>query len=144
MPPRSPRRGQRTRGPDGVLYRSVFEKDAAVLIRAAGYEPNYEVELLPYVTESIYVVDFAVYRLGAKRGGMYLETKGYMPAEDRKKILAFRRSNPDIDFRLVFQNPKSVINTRAKRRVTYGAWATGHGITWGTLEDLPKWLKERA
>ena len=63
-----------------------------------------------------------------------LETKGYWDAEDRRKIKAVMRDNPDIDLRMVFQAP---FNKISKNPNTYAQWCEKHGIQVGKCTRNP-------
>ena len=68
-----------------------------------------------------------------------LETKGYWDAEDRRKIKAVMRDNPDIDLRMVFQAPFNKISKKSK--TTYAQWCEKHGIKWASAHAIPiDWL----
>ena len=71
--------------------------------------------------------------------GVYLETKGYWDADDRRKILAVIRDNPDIDLRMVFQAPFNKISKKSK--TTYAQWCEKHNIKWAAVHAIPiDWL----
>ena len=52
--------------------------------------------------------------------GVMLETKGYWDSEDRRKIKAVMRDNPDLDLRMVFQAPFNKISKKSKTRMPNG------------------------
>jgi hypothetical protein len=54
---------------------------------------------------------------------MYVETKGYWDADDRKKFLYIKASRPDIDLRFIFNNPNARI--RKKSKTTYADVCSG-------------------
>ena len=71
--------------------------------------------------------------------GIYLETKGYWDAKDRRKILSVIKHNPDIDLRMVFQSPYNKISKHSK--TTYAKWCEKHGIKWCAFHTIPlDWL----
>ena len=71
--------------------------------------------------------------------GVYLETKGQFTPEDRRKILAVKKDNPDVDVRMVFQAPYNKIDKRSK--TTYAKWCEKHDIPWCAFHSIPiEWL----
>ena len=113
--------------------RSGLEKQVADLLKQLKVEYEYESEYFPYVIEHKYIPDFRV-------GDVYLETKGYFKPSDRRKMLAVKRCNPDLDIRLVFQAPHNKISKRSK--TTYSMWAEKHGFPWCAYYAIPiSWLK---
>jgi hypothetical protein len=112
-------------------YRSGFEaRIAARLPNGTQYEPVG----IPYVLPHRYFPDFIV------PNGIFLETKGRFPPADRKKMLAVKAQNPDLDIRMVFQNPYLTLTKRSK--TTYAAWCDKHGIAWCNGASIPAdWLK---
>ena len=113
--------------------RSGLEKQVADLLKQLKVEYEYESEYFPYVIEHKYIPDFRV-------GDVYLETKGYFKPSDRRKMLAVKRCNPDLDIRLVFQAPHNKISKRSK--ATYSMWAEKHGFPWCAYYAIPiSWLR---
>ena len=113
--------------------RSGLEKQVAALLDELKVDYSYEPEWLPYVIEHRYIPDFKI-------GDIYLETKGYLKAADRRKMLAVKRCNPDLDIRFVFQAPTNKISKRSK--TTYAMWAERHGFPWCAYYAIPtSWLK---
>lgn len=94
---------------------------------------EYESKTVPYVLQCNYTPDFVLVN------GVYLETKGLFTPEDRRKMLAVKKDNPDLDIRMVFQAPFNKINKRSK--TTYAAWCEKHGIQWTSFHNIPlEWL----
>ena len=88
---------------------------------------------ISYVIQHHYNPDFIL------PNGIYLETKGFWDAADRRKILAVVRDNPDIDLRMVFQAPFNKISKKSK--TTYAQWCEKHGIKWAAVHAIPiDWL----
>ena len=71
---------------------------------------------------------------------MYIwKPKGYWAPADRRKILAVKKDNPDMDLRMVFQAPYNKINKNSK--TTYAMWCEKHDIPWTAYHDIPiDWL----
>ena len=110
-------------------YRSNLEKDIANLLEGLGVSFQYESEKLSYTIEHNYTPDFVLPNY------VYLEAKGYWDAADRRKVLAVKRDNPDIDLRMVFQSPYNTISKKSK--TTYAQWCEKHDIPWTSYHDIP-------
>jgi len=123
-------------------YRSGLELKVADQIKEANYPLNYETETLNYIVperKSKYTPDF----IFTKKNGtlMYIETKGRWTATDRKKMKFILQSNPNIDLRIVFQNPNQRISKTSK--TTYEAYALKLGIQHVAKKNIPQeWLDE--
>ena len=114
-------------------YRSGLEEQVAKLLSGLGISYEYESEKLGYTIEHHYTPDFVLPNY------VYLETKGYWSAEDRRKILNVKKSNPEVDLRMVFQSPYNTISKKSK--TTYAKWCEKHDIPWTSFHDIPlDWL----
>lgn len=131
---RASRRGKRV-----GRYRSQFEADVAAALDARGVEYEYEEHELFYEVPCTYVPDFAL--SNAAGIPFFVEVKGYFPAEDRRKMLEVKRSNPGVDLRIVFQNPANKISRRAGA-LTYAQWADRYGFKWATGAIPYQWVQE--
>ncbi|MEE9302686.1 MAG: hypothetical protein V3U84_02765 [Thiotrichaceae bacterium] len=85
-----------------------------------------------------YTVDFKVMR--RDQSFFYVEFKGYLRPQDKRKMRAIRKQYPDLDIRFVFMDAKKKINKTSK--TSYGQWAERHGYQWaeGTIPEA--WLEE--
>jgi hypothetical protein len=123
-------------------YRSGLELKISDQIQSRDYPVNYETETIQYIVpeqQSKYTPDFVL----TKRNGelMYIETKGRWTAIDRKKMKHILQSNPDIDLRIIFQNPNQRISKTSK--TTYESYALKLGIKYVAKRDMPDdWLSE--
>ena len=114
--------------------RSRLEEQVAELLTNLNIEYGYEPDKFNYVIEAKYTPDFKI-------GDIYLETKGFFKPADRRKMLAVKKCNPDLDVRLVFQAPYNKISKNSK--TTYAAWAEKNGFQWCPYYDIPlDWLNE--
>ena len=114
-------------------FRSNLEKNIADLLTGLGVSYEYESEKLGYTIEHNYTPDFVLPNY------TYLEAKGYWAPEDRRKILAVKKSNPDVDIRMVFQSPYNTISKKSK--TTYAQWCERHDIPWSSYQEIPiEWL----
>ena len=123
----------------GVEFRSRFEAMVGLqLIKRFGIDALlYECIKIGYrvpASKHKYNPDFVL------PNGIVIEVKGYMELADRKKYLAIKQSNPDIDLRFVFQKPNTRIGPRSK--TTYAMWAEKNGFKWcgGSIPD--EWFEE--
>mgnify|MGYP003296456341 CR=1 FL=1 len=116
-----------------MAFRSGLEEKVADLMVGLGVKYEYESTKVPYVIQHIYTPDFLL------PNGIYLECKGYWEPEDRRKIKAVMRDNPDLDLRMVFQAPYNRISKKSK--TTYAQWCEKHGIKWAAAHAIPiDWL----
>ena len=114
-------------------FRSKLEENIANLLEGLGVLYEYESKKLSYTISHNYIPDFRL------SNNVYLEIKGYWDPEDRRKCLAVKRDNPDIDLRMVFQSPYNTITKKSK--TTYAKWCEKHHILWTSNKDIPlDWL----
>ena len=114
-------------------YRSKLEERLATLLTTLGISYEYESEKVSYTIQHHYTPDFVL------PNHTYLEAKGYWDAADRRKILAVKKDNPDMDLRMVFQAPYNTISKKSK--TTYAMWCEKHNIPWTAYHDIPiDWL----
>lgn len=122
-------------------FRSGLEKKVADFLREHKVEFSYECDKIHYkVPESdhVYTPDFRVKTRSGKL--ILIETKGRFLLEDRKKHLLIRAQYPNLDIRLVFQNPNAKLDKRSK--TTYCMWAEKHGFQWAGKCIPEEWLNE--
>jgi hypothetical protein len=116
-----------------IKYRSKLEESVADLLQGLGVSYEYESVKVPYTIQHNYIPDFVLPNY------VHLETKGYWDPKDRRKVLAVKRDNPDLDLRMVFQAPYNKISKGSK--TTYAMWCEKHGIPWTSYHDIPlDWL----
>lgn len=120
-------------------YRSMSEVRFAARLKDMRVKFDYEKDSLIYQHEpQKYVVDFSV---KAKDGhDIFIEYKGKLDADTRRKMKAIKKSNPDADIRFVFEKPNNKIYKGAKMR--YGDWATKAGFKWYDVKDWKILKKE--
>jgi hypothetical protein len=108
-----------------MAFRSGLEEKVADLLTNLGVKYEYESTKVPYVLQL--------------PNGVYLETKGHLTDEDRRKMKAVKAANPDLDVRFVFQSPFNKIYKGSK--TTYAKWAEKHGFLWCAYHSIPTgWL----
>ena len=114
-------------------FRSKLEEKVAILLQELGISYEYESTRVPYTIQHHYCPDFILPNY------VHLETKGYWDGADRRKILAVKKDNPDLDLRMVFQAPYNTISKKSK--TTYAKWCEKHDIPWTSYHDIPiEWL----
>ena len=116
-----------------IKFRSKLEEKVACLLSELGVDYEYESTKVPYTIQHHYYPAFIL------PNNIYLETKGYWDSKDRRKVLAVKRDNPDLDLRMVFQAPYNTISKKSK--TTYAMWCEKHKIPWTSYHDIPlDWL----
>ena len=102
-------------------------------------QADYEPDSFQYTVEEIrtYTPDFKIYTRSGRH--FYIEYKGVLDLETRKKMVRVQQQHKDVDIRFVFQNASNKIRKGSK--TTYGVWADKNGFLWAD-NTLPKeWLK---
>jgi len=116
-----------------IKFKSKLEERVADLLTNLGISYEYESTKVPYTIQHNYHPDFILPNY------VHLETKGYWSPEDRRKVLAVKRDNPDLDLRMVFQAPYNKISKKSK--TTYAQWCEKHDIPWSSFHNIPlDWL----
>ena len=109
--------------------RNKFETKIYGQLKKSRIKFKYESERLPYLIAGHYIPDFV---LTTKTGKIYIETKGYLRPEDKRKLVAVKKLNPHIDLRILFYS----INKK------YIKWADKVGLKWA-IDTIPdEWLSE--
>ena len=122
-----------------MKYRSGFEVDIANNLKRNKIKFSYEETVLHYVIEAKYHPDFTFKKKKSNKV-MFVEAKGYLKPADRKKMIAVKRANPNIDIRILFQQDNYISKAKTTR---YSEWAEKNGFPWAIGVSLPdKWLKE--
>ena len=107
--------------------RNKFEGDTYKWLKRRKVKFSYEKERIPYLLAGHYTPDFVI---TTHTGKLYIETKGYLRPEDKRKLVAVKRCNPQLDIRIVFYSE------RAKQI----RWAVKHGFKYA-IATIPKdWL----
>ena len=112
-----------------MAFRSGLEERVADLMCELGVKYEYESTKVPYIIQHIYTPDFLL------PNGIYLETKGFWEASDRRKIKNVKEQHPELDIRMVFQNPFNKIAKKSK--TTYAQWCDKHDIKWTSFTNIP-------
>jgi hypothetical protein len=110
-------------------YRSRLEERLARWLELNGHKFEYETLRLKYTVSATYTPDFVL------PNGVILEAKGYFKPEDRRKMLAIKKQHPDLDIRLVFQQPYNTLTKTSE--TTYAKWAEKNGYLWAPAHAIP-------
>ena len=104
--------------------------------RSTKYEKlEYESHSIPYYISRPYVPDFIITRSDGSI--LYIEVKGYFRRDDEEKLLAVKRTNPEIDLRIVFDKNNKCVG----RKMRYSDWCAKHGFHFA-IGSIPKeWLR---
>lgn len=107
--------------------RNKFEETIRRQIRKTRVVYKYEGETIPYTIAYHYIPDFILY---TPLGKVYVECKGYLRPEDRRKMAAVKRLNPRLDIRILFQ----------VARPAYVRWATRNGFKYAEGNIPDEWF----
>ena len=107
--------------------RNKFEIRINRQLKRSKLEYGYEVERLPYILAGHYIPDFVIH---TERGKVYVECKGYLRPEDKRKLVAVKKQHPECDLRILFyaDNPKQI------------RWATKNGFKYAIHKIPREWL----
>lgn len=116
-------------------YKSKFEKvlgEQLVKLKAGAlYEPF----KLKYILDLTYTPDWVL------PNGIILEGKGLLDYETRRKMLAVKLANPDLDIRFIFM--KGTNKIRKGSDTTYMDWAEQNGFKASDGYVPPEWIREK-
>jgi hypothetical protein len=119
-------------------YRSGFEHKVSEQLTEANIKFQYETTVIPFIrpeTKHTYTIDFTL------PNGILVETKGRWVLEDRKKHLLVKQQHPELNIRIVFQNPKSKI--RKGSNTTYADFCNKNEIIWADKLIPITWYSEK-
>ena len=119
-------------------HKSGLETHIDEMLKAQDIDGEYEQHKLSYVipqTNHTYKPDFRL------PNGIFIESKGWLRSEDRKKHLLIKEQNPDIDLRFVLQSPNGKIYKGSK--TTYSQWCEKNGFKWAGKTIPQEWIDEK-
>lgn len=96
---------------------------------------SYESRKVPYVLVKNYVIDMLIERPNGTE--TIVEIKGYLRPEDRTKMIAVKKLNPELDIRFVFASDNK-LNKRSRTR--YSDWARKNGFPYAIGEIPSDWM----
>lgn len=115
-------------------FKSGFERTVDLQLRSSGVAYVYEDTKVPYILECNYNPDFRLLN-----SGILIETKGRLMPDERRKHLAVRAQNPELDIRFCFMEAhKKMPGTKS----THAQWATRNGFLWCDGSIPKEWLDE--
>lgn len=124
------RKGKRPPRP----YRSWYEYDFAMDMKARKIKYKYEKLKLPYKIELIYNPDWVL------DNGIIIETKGVFDYDSRRKMEAVIKAHPDLDIRMIFMNAGNRLRKGSK--LTYATWCDKMGIKWAEKFVPEDWISK--
>lgn len=118
-------------------FRSGLEMEIDESLKAQGVDGEYEQHIISYTkpeTQHKYHPDFRL------PNGIFIETKGRLLLDDKKKHILIKQQHPELDIRFVFQNPNAKFSKNSK--TTYWMWAEKHGFKWADKTIPADWLEK--
>lgn len=112
-----------------MAIKNRFEQRIYNLLKKKKVSFKYESERIPYVFHGNYIPDFVVF---GPNGTIYIETKGYLRPEHKRKMVAVKKLHPDLDIRILFYafKPKDI------------KWAEKYKFPW-CVETIPdEWFND--
>jgi predicted nuclease of restriction endonuclease-like RecB superfamily len=107
--------------------RNKFETRIYAQLKRARVTFKYEGIKIPYVLAGHYIPDFII---ETKSGKVYIETKGYLRPEHKRKMVAVKKQHPELDLRILFYSHNK----------KYIKWAEKNGLKYA-FEKIPAdWL----
>lgn len=119
-------------------HKSGLETKINEQLKIQGIDGEYEKHEISYTipaSNHTYKPDFKL------PNGIYIESKGWFLAEDRKKHLLIKEQHPEIDLRFILQSPNGKIYKGSK--TTYAQWCDKNGFVWANKEIPKEWLNEK-
>lgn len=132
------RRNQRSKCEKGE-YKSCFEYEFAGDMLSRKIKFKYEPDKFKYTLPAKnYIPDWKLVTRSKKE--LYIETKGYLDADDKQLLRAVKSQYPDLDIRLIFAKADKKFHKLGT--MTHADWADKYGFPWAE-KVLPKeWLEE--
>jgi len=108
--------------------RNKFEARIYQQLKNAKVPFKYESERVPYVIAAHYIPDFI---LSTRLGKVYVEAKGYLRPEHKRKMVAVKRQHPELDIRILFYS----------RNKNFIKWAEKNGFRYAVDKIPTEWLE---
>lgn len=120
-------------------FRSKLEATVQATFKKMGLTLQYEGVKIPYVVPARpanYHPDF----IWTKKDGslLFIEVKGYLRPADRVKLRLVKKTNPELDLRLLFAQNNMVSGTQLR----YSDWAEKNDFPYAIGEVPASWFKE--
>lgn len=108
--------------------KNKFEKKLDRQLKKAKVKYDYESIRVPYILAGHYIPDWIVH---TPTGIIYIEAKGYLRPEHKRKMAAVKKQHPELDIRMIFYSHK-------EKDIR---WAEKIGFRYA-IQDIPKeWLE---
>lgn len=129
----------RGRGIKKGKYRSKFEAIVADQLDKSGVPYEYEgdhCELFFVEPAKVrrYIPDILLLN-----SGIFIEVKGLLTLDDRKKMLLVKEAYPELDIRFLFMRSANKIAKKSK--TSYADWCKKHGFPFADLQVPADWLR---
>ena len=114
-------------------YKSKFELKTAAQLEGLRVVFGYETTSIPYIvpeSKHIYKPDFEI-------GAMFVECKGLLDLESRKKMELIKTQYPHLDIRIVFQRDQPI---RKGSKTMYSDWAKSLGFQYAIGSIPEEWI----
>lgn len=108
--------------------RNKFERKIERFLKKLKVRFTYEAEKLPYILSRHYIPDFVV---TTPLGKIYIELKGHLRREDKAKMVAVKKTYPNLDIRVLFYSSNK----------SYIKWAERNGFRYAIADIPEEWLK---
>jgi hypothetical protein len=79
--------------------KNKFETKIFKQLKKAKVKFDYESHRIPYILSGYYLPDFV---LSTPLGLVFIETKGYLRPEHKRKMAAVKKQHPELDIRILF------------------------------------------
>lgn len=106
-----------------------FEKKLYIQLKRKKKKVEFESVSIPYVIEANYYPDLII---DTDKGLVYIEAKGYLRPEHKRKMVAVKKQHPDLDIRFIFY----------RYRKEDVKWATKYGFPYAIDKIPTEWIKE--
>ena len=114
----------------GRTWRSTYEARVVNTLPTAAHASP-EPCKLAYVLHCEYTPDIRL------PNGVLVEIKGELTEDDRRKMLAVKAQHPNLDIRIVLQEPQRLL--RRAKHMTQAQWCKEHGFPWHRDRIPPLW-----
>lgn len=112
--------------------RNPFERSIDAQLRRYKAGAEYERSRIPYHIDAFYIPDWVL------KNGIIIEAKGFIDRETKRKMIAVKRCNPQLDIRFIFYDAHKKISGTKQ---THADWAEKNGFPW-SHEVVPEdWTK---
>lgn len=122
-------------------FRSGFENIISDSLTEKQIPFTYESEKISYIIPeraAKYTPDFVLIKKDGTK--MYIESKGRLLPDDKKKMQLIKVQYPNLDIRILFSSGKTKMSKKSK--TTYAMWAEKLRFPWAEKIIPEAWLNE--